>query len=159
MTNDKVRSVLAAVAAGSMGVEAAVERLRRLPYEDLGFAKLDHHRALRDHLPEVVLGIGKTPEQVAAIAERLVEQSGRLLVTRVGDDTFAALKARLPDAEYHAVARAITVDRAPRPLLPGVMVLCAGTADLPVAEEAALVGGAGGLDGRRVGSHGGGRRA
>ena len=121
-----------------MSVDSAVDELRHLPYEDIGFAKIDHHRALRDYLPEVILGLGKTPEQIAAIGESLVRQSGRLLVTRIGVDGFAALKKAVPDAEYHEVARAATVDRAPPSLVQGVMVLCAGTSDLPVAEEAAI---------------------
>jgi NCAIR mutase (PurE)-related protein len=121
-----------------MSVDSAVDELRHLPYEDIGFAKIDHHRALRDHLPEVVLGLGKTPEQITAIGERLVRRSGRLLVTRIGPEAFGALKAAVPDAEYHEVARAATVDRSPPSLVPGVMVLCAGTSDLPVAEEAAV---------------------
>jgi pyridinium-3,5-biscarboxylic acid mononucleotide synthase len=112
--------------------------LRHLPYEDLGFAKIDHHRGLRDALPEVVLGQGKTPGQIAAIGARLAEASGRLLVTRLSSEGFAALQEAVPDAEYHETARLATVDRQPRPLLPGVLVLCAGTSDLPVAEEAAI---------------------
>ena len=136
--NEKLRALLDAVARGSLSVDSAVDELRHLPYEDIGFAKIDHHRALRDYLPEVILGLGKTPEQVAAIGESLVRQSGRLLVTRVGPDSFAALKKAVPDAEYHEVARAATVDRAPPSLVQGVMVLCAGTSDLPVAEEAAI---------------------
>jgi NCAIR mutase (PurE)-related protein len=121
-----------------MSVDSAVDELRHLPYEDIGFAKIDHHRALRDHLPEVVLGLGKTPGQVAAIGERLVHRSGRLLVTRIDRAAFDALKEAVPDAEYHETARAATVDRSPPALAPGVMVLCAGTSDLPVAEEAAI---------------------
>ncbi len=93
---------------------------------------------MRDHLPEVVLGLGKTPAQIAAIGSRLVQQGGRLLVTRISAEGFEALKAEVPDAELHEVARCATVDRNPPPLVPGVMVLCAGTSDLPVAEEAAV---------------------
>jgi len=119
-------------------VEAALDTLRDLPYEDLGFAKIDHHRDLRDGLPEVVLGLGKTSHEIAAIGERLVERSGRLLVTRLDRDGFRALHAVVPDAEYHERARVAIVDREPRTLLPGVMVVCAGTSDLPVAEEARL---------------------
>ncbi|HEY4686231.1 MAG TPA: nickel pincer cofactor biosynthesis protein LarB, partial [Dehalococcoidia bacterium] len=131
--------LLEAVASRSLSVEAALEELRHLPYEDLGFAKLDHHRGLRDALPEVVLGQGKTPAQVAAIGERLVAQAGRLLVTRLERDGFRALQRAVPDAEYHELARVAIVDRAPpQPLLPGVAIVCAGTSDLPVAEEAAL---------------------
>jgi NCAIR mutase (PurE)-related protein len=126
------------VASGALSSTAAFEELRHLPYEDLGFAKIDHHRGLRDALPEVVLGLGKTPEQVAAIGERLVSRSGRLLVTRLEPAAFDALKAAVPDAEYYERARVAIVDREPRPLLPGLLVVCAGTSDLPVAEEAAL---------------------
>jgi NCAIR mutase (PurE)-related protein len=112
--------------------------LRHLPYEDIGFAKVDHHRELRDSLPEVVLGQGKTPAQVAAIGASIVERSGRLLVTRLDPDGFRALKVVVPDAEYHELARVASVEREPKALLPGVAVVCAGTADLPVAEEAVL---------------------
>jgi hypothetical protein len=129
---------LESVATGATSIEEALEDLRLLPYEDLGFAKLDHHRALRDYLPEAVLGQGKTPEQVVAIATRLAERSGRLLVTRVGADVFAALKEHLPDATYHETARAITLDRRREAPVAGVTILCAGTSDLPVAEEAAV---------------------
>jgi NCAIR mutase (PurE)-related protein len=121
-----------------VSTEAAFSELRRLPYEDIGFAKIDHHRSLRDLLPEVVLGLGKTPAQIAAIGARLAEANGRLLVTRIDEAGFAALQEAVPDAEYHALARLATVDRHPRALAPGIMVVCAGTSDLPVAEEAAI---------------------
>ena len=130
--------MLAEVAAGSLSPEAAFAELRRLPYEDIGFAKIDHHRGLRDALPEVILGLGKTPAQIAAIGAKLAEAHGRLLVTRLGRDGFDALRKVVPDAEYHELARAATVDRHPQRLVSGVMVVCAGTADLPVAEEAAI---------------------
>lgn len=126
------------MAEGAIGVDEGVEKLRFLPYEDLGFAKIDHHRALRDDLPEVVLGQGKTPQQIAGVAEKLVARSGKLLVTRIDLPAFEVLKESVPDAVYHEIARAATVDRHPRPKTAGVMVLCAGTADLPVAEEAAV---------------------
>jgi NCAIR mutase (PurE)-related protein len=117
---------------------SAIDELRNLPYEDLDFAKIDHHRGLRDILPEVVLGLGKTPEQIAAISERLVERTGRLLVTRLTLEGFQALQQAVPDAQYHEVARVATVEREPRRLIPGILVLCAGTSDLPIAQEAAL---------------------
>jgi pyridinium-3,5-biscarboxylic acid mononucleotide synthase len=126
------------VAGGSLSIAAALEELRHLPYEDLGFAKIDHHRGLRDALPEVILAEGKTPDQIAAIAERLVAKSGRLLVTRLNPAGFEALRRAVPQAEYHELARVALVEGEPRALLPGVMVLCAGTSDLPVAEEAVL---------------------
>ena len=119
-------------------MDEALAELRHLPYEDLGFAKIDHHRALRDALPEVVLGLGKTPGQVAAIAEKLVARSGRLLVTRLDREGYRAVQAAVPDAEYDELARIAYVDREPRTLLPGVSVVCAGTSDLPVAREALI---------------------
>ncbi|MGE3986048.1 MAG: nickel pincer cofactor biosynthesis protein LarB [Dehalococcoidia bacterium] len=136
--DEQLRALLESVAGGSLSVEAALDDLRHLPYEDIGFAKVDHHRALRDAMPEVILGEGKTPEQVAAIGASLVARSGRLLVTRIGREAFRALQAAVPDAEYDELARVATVERTPRPLLPGVAVLCAGTADLPVAHEAMI---------------------
>jgi pyridinium-3,5-biscarboxylic acid mononucleotide synthase len=133
-----LRRLLESVSNGTTDIEGALDKLRHLPYEDIGFAKLDHHRALRGSLPEVVLGQGKTTEQVVAIAERLVERSGRLLVTRIDRDVFERLAERVPDATYHEIARAATLDRHPPKVLPGVCLICAGTADLPVAEEAAV---------------------
>jgi pyridinium-3,5-biscarboxylic acid mononucleotide synthase len=126
------------VRSGAVSIDDAVERLRVLPYEDLGFAKVDHHRGLRDGFPEVVLAMGKTPAQVAAIAERLAERGGRLLVTRATGEHATAVREVLPDAEYHETARAITLERRAVPRAPGVLVVCAGTSDLPVAEEAAI---------------------
>jgi NCAIR mutase (PurE)-related protein len=126
------------VSEGRVDVESAVDELRHLPYEDLGFAKVDHHRALRDWMPEVVLGEGKTPEQIAGIAGRLAERSGRLLVTRISPEAARLLLETLPDARHHELARCVTLERMAVPREPGVSVLCAGTADLPVAEEAAL---------------------
>lgn len=138
LINERLTSLLHAVADGSLSVDAALEDLRVLPYEDLGFAKIDHHRALRDILPEVVLGQGKTPDQVAAIGASLVARTGRLLVTRLDQDGFLALQAAVPDAEYDELARVATVERVSRPLLTGVTILCAGTSDLPVAREALI---------------------
>ncbi len=136
--NERLKALLQAVSEGSLSIEAALDELRDLPYEDIGFAKIDHHRELREGLPEVVLGLGKTPQQIAAIGERLAARSGRLLVTRLGPEGFAALRSAVPDAEYHETARVATLDRGQRQLLPGIAVVCAGTSDLPVAEEAAL---------------------
>jgi pyridinium-3,5-biscarboxylic acid mononucleotide synthase len=127
---------LESVSDGRLSVEEAMAQLRHLPYEDLGFAKIDHHRELRDGMPEVVLGEGKTPQQIAAIGEKLVERSGRLLVTRLDREGYRALQAAVGDAQYDELARAAYVDRHPPALLPGVLVLCAGTSDLPVAQEA-----------------------
>ncbi|TMB98689.1 MAG: nickel pincer cofactor biosynthesis protein LarB [Chloroflexi bacterium] len=138
MDEARLRELLDALHRGEITTEDALDRLRTLPFEGLGFAELDHHRALRTGFPEVVLGDGKTPQQVAAIAERLAAESDRLLITRAGPEAYHAVKEAIPDAEYHATARAITLDRAKAPRHPGVAVCCAGTADLPVAEEAAV---------------------
>ena len=121
-----------------MSIEAAVADLRLLPYEDIGFAKIDHHRALRDSLPEVVLAEGKTPAQTAEIATRIAERASRLLITRADAPCAEAVLNALPKAIYHETARAITLEREPTRKDPGVTVLCGGTADLPVAEEAAV---------------------
>ena len=122
-----------------MDITEALTRLQALPYQDMGFAKVDHHRALRKGFPEVVFGQGKTPEQIAAIAREILTRSDKLLVTRATPDAFAVVKAALPDAMYHSQANVITLDRAPASVRRrGVIVLSAGTSDIPVAEEAAI---------------------
>ncbi len=138
MDEQRLRDLLDSVASGTMSIEAAVADLRLLPYEDIGFAKIDHHRALRDSLPEVVLAEGKTPTQTAEIATRIAERAGKLLITRADTACAAAVLEALPEATYHETARAITLEREPARKDPGVTVLCGGTADLPVAEEAAV---------------------
>ena len=124
---------------GSLAVEEALEKLRILPYEDLGFARLDHHRSLRMGFPEVVFAQGKTPDQVADIMARLAEQNGRVLATRASADIYQAVRERLPDALYHAIGRLIVINRSPDQVgLPGIVIASAGTADMPVAEEVAI---------------------
>jgi pyridinium-3,5-biscarboxylic acid mononucleotide synthase len=123
-------------------VEATAKRimgaLREQPFEDLGFAKIDHHRSIRQGFPEVVLGLGKTPDQVAAIAAQIVARGNALLVTRADEAAWNAVRPTVPNAEYHALARCITVKGACTPGK-GTIVLCsAGTSDQPVAEEAAV---------------------
>ena len=127
------------VRSEEVSVEDALAQLINLPYEDLGFAKIDHHRALRSGFPEVVYGQGKSPEQVAVITERLASAADRVLVTKVEPECFEAVREHVPDADYHPVARVITVNRTKdTPSLTGIMVICGGTADIPIAEEAAL---------------------
>ncbi len=116
-----------------------MSRLAELPYEDLEFAKLDHHRALRKGFPEVVYGLGKTPEQVATIAESILRHSDRLLVTKTGPESYAAVRERVADAVYDPTAQTITVDRrVDAEPVPGVVVASGGTSDLPVVAEAAV---------------------
>jgi pyridinium-3,5-biscarboxylic acid mononucleotide synthase len=139
MNRVQIEALLNEVREGSTGVDEAMERLRGLPFEDLGFAKLDHHRALRTGMPEVIFAAGKTPEQVATIFARMAQAGGNVLATRVSRECFDAVAAAEPRAEYHAMARAITLAQAES--IPGkgtVAVVCAGTSDLPVAEEAAI---------------------
>ena len=139
MDQQGVRALLERVARGDESVDAAVAALRSLPYEDLGFATLDHHRTLRWGFPEVIFCAGKTPEQVAAIAARLAERNPRVLGTRATHEQFAAARVHLPDLRYHELARCLWLDRdADAPRHVGVVVVAAGTSDLPVLEEAAL---------------------
>jgi NCAIR mutase (PurE)-related protein len=133
-----LRKLLDDVARGQLGVDIAVTRLASLPFEDLGFAKLDHHRALRCGVPETIFAQGKTDQQVEAIFERLAAAGDTVLATRVAPSAAERLSKRWPLARHNALARTITL--APRPVPENssafVGVLCAGTADLPVAEEA-----------------------
>ncbi|MFZ2361287.1 MAG: nickel pincer cofactor biosynthesis protein LarB [Anaerolineae bacterium] len=139
MNEDTLRAMLERVAAGQESIDQAVAALRTLPFEDIGFAKLDHHRTLRWGFPEVIFCPGKTADQVAGIVERLAERSPRLLGTRATLEQFQAAQARVPELRYHEAARALWLEREPdRPLKAGVMIVAAGTSDLPVAEEAAL---------------------
>ena len=139
MDQDTLRMLLEEVRSGATGVESALDRMRHLPFEDLGYAKLDHHRALRHGLTEVIFGKGKTPEQVASIAAHLLEKSANLLVTRASPAIAAELKRTCPEAEYFPLSSAVRIwgDRTIRGK-GKIAVVCAGTSDIPVAEEAQL---------------------
>lgn len=139
MDQQEVRALLERVARGDESVDGAVAALRSLPYEELGFATLDHHRTLRWGFPEVIFCAGKTPEQVAMIAARLAERGPRVLGTRASREQYEAARIHLPDLRYHELARCLWLDRdADAPRHEGVVVVAAGTSDLPVLEEAAL---------------------
>ena len=139
MDQDHLRKLLDEVRSGAVEVDSAMERLRHMPFEDLGFAKVDHHRALRQGMPEVIFGQGKTPEEVATIAEALLKRSQNVLITRADPDAVALVRERIPDAEYFPRSRAIRVRRDRTMYGKGVIVVaCAGTSDLPVAEEARI---------------------
>ena len=134
-----IESLLNEVREGRTPVDAALTRLKDLPFEDMGFAKLDHHRALRTGMPEVIFSQGKTSAQVAAIFARMAQAGGNVLATRANAEAFQAVHAVEPRAEYHETARAITLHQtAPVPGKGTISVVCAGTSDLPVAEEAAV---------------------
>jgi hypothetical protein len=137
MDADDLRGLLEQVRSGAVDVDAALDRVRHLPFEDLGYAKLDHHRSLRHGLTEVIFGQGKTPEQVSAIAERLLEKSQNLLITRAGPAVAERLKAKFAEAEFFPLSNAIRVWRDRTIRGKGKLaVVCAGTSDIPVAEEA-----------------------
>jgi NCAIR mutase (PurE)-related protein len=137
MNQDQLRGLLEQVREGAVEVDAAIERLRHMPFEDLGFAKVDHHRALRHGIPEVVFGQGKTPAQVSAIVGSLLMRAQNVLVTRATEETAARLLAEIPDAEHFPASGAVRVWRDRTPQGKGtIAIACAGTSDLPVAEEA-----------------------
>ena len=144
MKAQQLEALLADVAAGRLAPGAAMDRLRHLPYEDLAFARIDHHRALRQGQPEVVFCEGKTPEQVVAICQRLAAMTGTFLGTRCSERHAAALRDAFPDLAWNPLARTVhlpTKDiEAAGPEAGTILVVSAGTSDLPVAEEAAVVG-------------------
>ncbi len=152
MTRDTLKKMLDEVVAGSLSVDEAAGRLKCLPYEDLGFACVDHHRGLRKGFPEVVFGENKTVAQIFAIMEKMAGQRDVILVTRLSPDKAAGLAEAFPGAEYDPDARMLI--HAPHPLpVAGrgvVGVLCAGTSDIPVAREAALTARAMGNEVRAV---------
>ncbi len=137
MDKEQLTKLLTEVRSGDMGVEAALERLRHMPFEDLGFAKVDHHRALRQGMPEVVFGKGKTPEQISAIASHLLDRAQNVLITRAEPDAAVRVCELYPEAEYFPLSKALRVWRDRTILGRGKLaVVCAGTSDLFVAEEA-----------------------
>ena len=139
MDSAVLRRLLEEVSAGSVTVDAAVTRLRGLPYEDLGFAKVDTHRALRAGGPEAVFCPGKTPQQVVAIVARLIVEHANVLATRADPAVAEAVAAAGLPHRYHEIARLLVVRPEPQDGVGLIAVAAAGTADLPVAEEAALV--------------------
>ncbi len=140
MQEDQIRGLLEGVSQGTIAIDDALNKLRSLPVEMVGnFAQLDNHRALRCGFPEVVFGQGKTAEQVVQIVRRLSEQNDRVMVTRVTPEMSAVVQPQIPEMVYHPAARILALDKTPsRVKKPGVFVLSAGTADIPVAEEAVL---------------------
>ncbi|MEN6547229.1 MAG: nickel pincer cofactor biosynthesis protein LarB [Armatimonadia bacterium] len=141
MNENDLRELMACVAQGALAPDEAVERLRVLPFEDLGFAKVDHHRALRTGFPEVIYCEQKTPEQVVEIAARIKCHAPVVLATRADRAVYDKVAERFPDCRYDEAARVITLGQ-PEPCqegCPTALIITAGTSDIPVAEEAALV--------------------
>jgi pyridinium-3,5-biscarboxylic acid mononucleotide synthase len=144
MDRAQIESLLNEVREGRTEVNEALARLRDMPFEDIGFAKVDHHRALRTGMPEVIFSAGKTPAQVAQIFARMAQHGGNVLATRASAEMFRAVRelesfGAQHRAEYHETARCITLTQSPAaPGKGAIAVVCAGTSDLPVAEEAAV---------------------
>lgn len=137
MKPEEIAKVLRSVKTGRLTVEKALERLKHLPYENLEFARIDHHRHLRQGMPEVIYCEGKQVEQVVKIAERILDQKGDILATRAGRDVFDALKIVDDRAAYNEQGRVITILHKKRVITKGgVLIVSGGTSDLPVAEEA-----------------------
>ena len=139
MTTAEALALLDQFQQGLIDRGSVLRAFQQAPLDDLGFAQVDLHRSLRKNFPEVIYGAGKTPAQVVAIAERLVKSEKRVLITRVGEPQVKALRRRFRRAVVHEAARCVSLEGKPLPKLPGtIAVLCAGTSDLPVAEEAAI---------------------
>jgi hypothetical protein len=137
MTEDQLRALLEDVRNGATDVDAALHRVRHLPFEDLGFAKIDHHRALRHGIPEVIFGLGKTVEHVVSIASGLLARADNVLITRANPEMAARVLEELPGGEYFPISGAIRFWKNRAVHGKGkIAVVCAGTSDIPVAEEA-----------------------
>ncbi len=137
MTREAIAKLLTQVRRGRVGVDEAMERLRDMPYENIGFARIDHHRPLRQGMPEVIFGRGKTPEQIEGLVRRMLRHGHNVLVTRTDATVFERVQRFAPQAEFHALSGAIGIRRE-RKLRGGgtILVVTAGTTDIPVAEEA-----------------------
>ena len=139
MTPQQVLELLEKIREGKITPEQGLDRLKNLPFEDLGFARVDHHRALRQGFPEVIFAPGKKPEQVVAIVKSLLLQKSNVLVTRSNQETFDKVRKLTKKAQFHDAARAISIVQDTKVYGDGtIYIVCAGTSDIPVAEEAAL---------------------
>ena len=139
MDQEKIHQLLTRVSQGDLSPDQALDQLRDLPFENLGFAHVDHHRALRTGFPEVIFGQGKTSEQILHIAERIAERGSQVLATRLAPDAAESLVARFDRAEYDALARTVLIPGEETPAAKGqVAIVSAGTSDLPVAKEAVV---------------------
>jgi len=138
MDNKQLEDLIVGIRSGKVSTKAALQCLKKLPFEDLGYAKVDHHRCLRNGVPEVIYCAGKTVEQVKGIVERMLPHHSNILATRADRSHFEAILAATPDCQYHEAARIVVAK--PRPVIEvgRIAVVCAGTSDIPVAEEAAV---------------------
>ena len=133
----KLRKILASVKSGSLSVEQGISKLKNLPFEDVGFARIDHHRTLRQGFPEVIFGRGKTAAQIEAIVRRMLEHDHNILITRTTKEVFRRVKRVEKTTKYHDLSGTILIQRDRTLYGRGkILIVCAGTADIPVAEEA-----------------------
>jgi len=139
VNSEQLRHLLEKVKSGDIGVGEALDQLRFMPYEDIGFAKLDHHRSLRRGFAEVILCKGKTADQVAGIVKRIAASEGTTLATKASPEVFDAVQKVAPNASYHQLAGLIVIGDPPTAVAEGyILVVTAGTGDIPIAEEAAV---------------------
>jgi hypothetical protein len=139
MEPDKLKELLSSFKKGKISLEKIVEHLKHLPFEDLGFARINHHRSLRKGFPEVIYGKGKTPEQLIAIIEKMWSSNQTVLVTKLDKETHDKIKRKFQEIEYNKQAQAAVINRSPKIIGKGdILVITAGTSDIPVAEEAAF---------------------
>ena len=147
MKADQIKKLFQDVKRGKLSPDEAVQQLKHFPFEDLGYAKVDHHRVVRVGMPEVIFGLGKTATHLAVIFERLAAKGTNVLATRASVEQFEEVKVRAPKAEYHALARCITLRQDRKKYGKGrIVVVSAGTSDIPVAEEAVVTAGIMGND-------------
>ncbi len=140
MNKDSLKKLLEDLSKGVVSVETALQRLRTLPFEDIGFAHIDHHRGLRRGLSEVIFGEGKEAEDIIAIMEKMVKQDENILVTRLSSEKVEKVRDKFPESAYHKKSKALTLITKPRKLTGRgtIIIISAGTSDIPVAEEAAV---------------------
>ncbi|MBI5584337.1 MAG: nickel pincer cofactor biosynthesis protein LarB [Deltaproteobacteria bacterium] len=141
MEQEQLKKLLVKVQSGKVSVEAALDKLRHLPFEDIDFARIDHHRPMRKGFPEVIFGEGKTTSQVVEIMTRMARHGNQILVTRLDADKAKTVSKKFPKAVYHPLSRVLTLEKKPLPPRSSrgtVLVMSAGTSDIPVAEEALL---------------------
>lgn len=139
MKEAQIRTLLNALKSGEINIDDTMDRLKNLPYEDLGFAMVDHHRSLRKGYPETIFAAGKTPAQIGSIAKSIVEKGSNVLITRADQDAYRAVREIDQRAEYQEIAGTITIlQEAPATTRSGILVMSAGTSDMPICEEAAI---------------------
>ncbi len=147
MQKDKLKKILQDFKAGTISENVLLDYIEKIPYEDISFARIDHHREMRWGFPEVIFCQGKTPDQVSMIAQKIIERGANLLATRASQDIYDTVKKNLPDAEYNEVGKTITKAQKKITKLPGkVIIVTAGTSDIPIGTEALITGEMLGLD-------------